>query len=138
MRLEATLTHRPRRRNSTAAVGGVMRAQPKGFWIAVGILALHPGAARCGTQDAAVVALEDRVAAQRAIERVYYAHQTLASQPFDKAVPAEVIRAKALRGLELSAALDRYWKTTLTAEMLDAEIERMRRHTRMPERLREL
>ena len=84
------------------------------------------------------VPVEDRVAAQRAIERAYYAHQLHTNRPFEEAVPAGVIRAKALRGLELTAALARYWHTEVTTEMLDAEVERMVRHTRMPERLQEL
>src|SRR5262245_23642619 len=102
--------------------------------IAIGAAALA-SRTRAG---AASISLEDRIAAQRAIERVYYAHQLQTSRPFDEAIPARIIRAKALRGLELTIALERYWRTDVTPEMLDAEAERMRRHTRMPERLQEL
>ena len=81
---------------------------------------------------------EERVGAQRAIERVYYAHQVGASRPFEEAVPDAVIRKKVETYLEQSLALERRWSTSVTSLMLDAEMQRMTRGSRMPERLREL
>ena len=81
---------------------------------------------------------EERVAAQEAIERVYYSHQIGATQPFEEAVPRDVLRRKVITYLKQSAALERLWNTPVTAEMLRREAERMVRGTRMPERLREL
>jgi N-acetylneuraminic acid mutarotase len=80
----------------------------------------------------------DRVAAQRAIDRVYHSHQVGLTTPFEQAVPQPVLEAKVERYLRLSAALERYWNTPVTSEMLRAEMERQARETRMPNRLREI
>jgi len=87
---------------------------------------------------AAALTLEERVDAQRAIERVYRAHQVGATRPFEEAVPEALLRRKVTTYLALSAALDEVWYTPVTAEMLDRELERMVRDTRMPERLAEI
>jgi N-acetylneuraminic acid mutarotase len=81
---------------------------------------------------------EERVAAQEAIERVYYSHQIGATRPFEEAVPREVLESKVRQYLEQTVALEDYWKTRVTDEMLNRELERMVRGTRLPERLREL
>lgn len=81
------------------------------------------------------LSFEERVAAQRAIEQVHYAHQLGTTKPFDQAVPRAVLESKVRRTLEQTVALERYWKTPVTAEMLERELERMARGTRMPERL---
>src|SRR3989304_10098692 len=81
---------------------------------------------------------EDRVRAQEAIERVYYSHQIGATKPFEETVPRAVIVAKVEKYLKQSVALEKFWNTPVTAEMLQRELERMARGTRMPERLREL
>src|SRR5262245_58308613 len=94
---------------------------------------LTPGASR--TRD---LTFSDRVEAQRAIERVYYSHQTGATLPFDEAVPDALLERKVGKYLKESVALEKFWSTPVTGEMLDAEIERMRRTTRMPGRLNEL
>ena len=81
---------------------------------------------------------EERVRAQEAIERVYYGHQIGATKPFEQAVPREVLERKVRTYLEESVALQVYWKTPVTDLMLERELERMARGTRMPERLIEL
>jgi hypothetical protein len=81
---------------------------------------------------------EDRVKAQEAIERVYYSHQIGATDSFETAVPRAVLERKVHTYLDQTAALRRYWKTSITDEMLQGELERMARGTRMPERLHEL
>ena len=81
---------------------------------------------------------EERVAAQGAIERVYYAHQVGATKPFEQALPRAVLEAKVEKYMKQSAALERFWQTPVTAEMLQAEMERQASETRMPARLREL
>jgi len=81
---------------------------------------------------------EDRVTAQAAIERVYYGHQLETKVPFARAVPREVLEAKVQRALQQSAALERYWHTSVTDEMLERELARMAQGSRMPERLLEL
>src|SRR5262245_14578999 len=81
---------------------------------------------------------DDRVAAQEAIERVYYAHQIGTTKPFEEAVPRAVLEEKVRTFLKKSVALDQVWHIRITGEMLRSEVERMARETRMPERLREL
>src|SRR5688572_13488236 len=88
--------------------------------------------------EAADLTFEQRVAAQRAIEQVYYAHQADASLPFDEAVPAELIERKVRDYLRQSAALAERWHEPITAAMLGEEAQRMAKSTRMPDRLTEL
>ncbi len=80
----------------------------------------------------------DRVVAQEAIERVYYSHQIGAEKPFEEAVPRQLLERKVVRYLKQSAALGEFWHTPVTAEMLERELQRMSRGTRIPDRLREL
>ncbi len=81
---------------------------------------------------------DERVAAQEAIERVYYSHQIGATLPFEEAVPEEILENKVRRYLEQSLALERLWDTPVTAEALRAEIQRIAERTQMPDRLREI
>jgi N-acetylneuraminic acid mutarotase len=76
--------------------------------------------------------LEDRIRAREAIERVRYAHQIGATRPFETAVPRRVIEAAVRRDLELSVS------EALTPAALEAEVGRMERDTRMPDRLEEM
>jgi N-acetylneuraminic acid mutarotase len=84
------------------------------------------------------LSFEERVNAQAAIERVYYAHQIGATKPFEEAVPRSVLESKVRKYLEQTAALQTYWKTSITDDTLQRELERMAQGSRMPERLREL
>jgi len=81
---------------------------------------------------------EDRVRCQEAIERVYYSHQIGATEPFEEAVPRAVLEKKVRTYLKQTVALGEYWKTVVTAVMLERETARIVRQTRMPERLQEL
>lgn len=81
---------------------------------------------------------EDRVRAQEAIERVQYTHQVGATKPFEQAVSESALEAKVTRYLKQSAALEVYWHTPVTDEMLRREVLRQATRTRMPDRLREL
>jgi N-acetylneuraminic acid mutarotase len=78
---------------------------------------------------------EQRVLAQEAIERFYYAHQVGASRPFDEAVPRALLEKKVRTYLKQSAALVTFWNTRITGEALHRELERMAAGTRMPGRL---
>ncbi|HEY3176237.1 MAG TPA: hypothetical protein VGK94_10840, partial [Candidatus Polarisedimenticolia bacterium] len=79
-----------------------------------------------------------RVAAQRAIERVYYSHQIGATLPFDEAVPRELVERKVQTYLRQSVALEKIWRTPVTARMLRKEMLRIAGATRLPERLEEI
>ncbi|HZM70421.1 MAG TPA: kelch repeat-containing protein [Candidatus Cryosericum sp.] len=98
-------------------------------------LALVPCAAAAEARE---LTFEERVRAQEAIERVYYAHQTGATRSFEEAVPRQVLEKKVSTYLRQSAALEQFWRTAVTPEMLQREAERMVRETRLPGRLREL
>ncbi len=84
------------------------------------------------------LSFEARVEAQAAIERVYYAHQIGTTVPFEVAVPREGIESRVRAYLEQSAALEADRKTRITEPMLDREVERMLRDTRLPARLKEI
>ncbi len=79
-----------------------------------------------------------RVDAQRAIERVYYAHQVDARLPFEQAVPDDLLERKVRDYLLQSAALEQRWGQPITASMLREEAARIARSTRMPDRLLEI
>jgi N-acetylneuraminic acid mutarotase len=75
---------------------------------------------------------EERVAAQEAIERVHHARQVGETRAFEQACPDSLLKAKVLRYLEASKGL------AITPAMLRAEVDRMKRRTRFPDRLAEL
>jgi N-acetylneuraminic acid mutarotase len=81
---------------------------------------------------------DDRLKAQEAIERVYYSHQIGATKSFGEAVPRALIVRKVHTYLEETAALEKFWHTPITETMLEHELSRMSRGSRMPERLGEL
>ncbi len=84
---------------------------------------------------------EQRVAAQRAIEQVYWSHQIWpkenpSQKPALSAVMSdEAIRAKVGDYLKKSNALATIWKRPVTAEQLQAELDRMAKSTRDAETL---
>src|SRR6266850_3822251 len=78
---------------------------------------------------------EDRVRAQEAIERVYYSYHIGATRTFEEAVPREILERKIHTYLKQSAALQDYWATPITEAMLKAELRRITRNTRFPDRL---
>src|SRR5262249_28047821 len=76
------------------------------------------------------LSFQERVAAQEAIERVYYGHQIGATLPFDVAVPRSVIERKVDTYLRLTEALRVYWHTEIDAEGLRQELARIAASTR--------
>jgi len=81
---------------------------------------------------------DERVQAQAAIERVYHSHRTGSTESFEELVPRRLLKEKVRSYLERSVALEEFWNTPVTAAMLEREIQRMARDTKMPDRLREL
>ncbi len=79
-----------------------------------------------------------RVAAQRAIDRLYYSHHEGAQRTFEEAVTLEVTQEKVRDTLRLSLALDRYWHTPVTGRALRAELERIEGNTKFADRLADL
>src|SRR2546427_506379 len=84
------------------------------------------------------LAFEERVKAQEAIERVYYSHQIGATKPFEEAVPRELLESKVRTYLKQTVALETTWRTALTSEALQHELQRITRSSRTPARLEEI
>ena len=94
----------------------------------------------CVTAAAVDLDFEARVAAQRAIERVYFEAriwpEVNAPRPsFEQVVPESVLRDKVAESLASSNAVTQLRGKPLTAAELRAEVERMKRTTRAPEML---
>ncbi len=81
---------------------------------------------------------EERVTAQRAIERVYFSHLEGTRRTFEQAVTQEVLERKVRTSLQQSALLEAQWHNPITAAMLAAEGDRIARSTQFPERLAEI
>src|SRR6266480_2763882 len=90
---------------------------------------------------------EERVAYQRAIEEVYWHHRLWPRNggerpdpkpPLDAVISQAQLETKVRDYLRNSQALEDYWQRPITAEQLQAEMDRMAHHTKQPEVLREL
>src|SRR5947199_6161825 len=86
----------------------------------------------------------ERVAYQRSIEEVYWRHRIWPKerpdpkQSLDAVMSQGQLEKKVAEYLRNSQALEDYWQRPITAEQLQAEMERMARNTRQPEVLQEL
>jgi hypothetical protein len=86
----------------------------------------------------------ERVVYQRAIEDVYWRHriwpkENLNPKPSLDAVMSQAqLEKKVADYLRKSQALEDYWQRPIASEQLQAEMDRMAKHTRQPEVLREL
>ncbi len=85
-----------------------------------------------------------RVAYQRAIEDVYWRHRIWPKENVDREPSLDAVMTQAqlerkiVDYLRNSQALEDYWQRPITADQLQAEMERMAQHTKQPEVLREL
>jgi N-acetylneuraminic acid mutarotase len=95
-------------------------------------------------QQRTMLTLADRIAYQRAIEEVYWRHRIWPKErpdpkpSFDGVMPPERLEKKVEYYLRSSQALEDYWQRPLSAEQLQAEMNRMAKHTKQPEVLREI
>src|SRR5438093_8695241 len=86
----------------------------------------------------------ERVAYQRAIEDVYWRHRIWPRErpdlkpSLDAVMSQEQLETKVADYLRKSQALEDYWQRPITSEQLQAEMDRMAKHTKQPEVLREL
>src|SRR6266571_6408892 len=86
----------------------------------------------------------ERVAYQRAIEQVYWRHRIWPKErpdpkpSLDEVMSQAQLEKKVADYLRKSQALEDYWQRPITAEQLQAEMDRMAQHTKQPEVLREL
>ena len=106
---------------------------------------LHPqAAAKTSHPGAAGLTFADRVTYQRAIEEVYWRHRIWPKEnakpkpSLDEVMSAQQIEKKVEDYLCDSEALEDHWHRPITAEQLQAEMDRMAQHTKQPEVLREL
>jgi N-acetylneuraminic acid mutarotase len=87
---------------------------------------------------------EERVSYQRAIEDVYWRHRIWPKErpdpkpSLDAVMSQAQLENKVTDYLRKSQALEDYWQRPITAEQLQAEMDRMAQHTKQPEVLREL
>ena len=86
----------------------------------------------------------ERVAYQRIIEDVYWRHriwpkENLNPKPsLDAVISQAKFEKKVTNYLRKSQALEDFWRQPITPEQLQAEMDRMAKHTKKPEVLREL
>ena len=95
----------------------------------------------------AALTFAERVAYQRAIEEVYWRHRiwprNRGERP-DPKPPLEAVMSQAQLENKVSAylrksqALEDHWQQPITTEQLQAEMDRMAKHTKQPDVLREL
>ena len=86
----------------------------------------------------------ERVAYQRAIEEVYWRHRIWPKERPDPKPSLDAVMSRAQLEKKIedylhnSQALEDYWQRPITAEQLQAEMDRMAKHTKQPEVLHEL
>ena len=111
-------------------------------WTALPVYCRNGSGSSSLTQDG--LTLEDRINYQRALEEVYWRHrmwpkQNAAPKPaLEQVMPLSTLRAKVEDYLRKSQALAMYWRRPITAEQLQAEMERMARQTKQLGVLKEL
>jgi N-acetylneuraminic acid mutarotase len=105
----------------------------------------HPEApAKASHLAAAGLTFAERVAYQRAIEEVYWHHRIWPKERHDpkpslNAVMSQAqLESKVQDYLRNSQVLEDYWQRPITAEQLQAEMNRMAQHTKQPQVLREI
>src|SRR5438552_3877289 len=115
-----------------------------GKWSALSRVILPGGMTEPATQTKTLT-FADRVAYQRAIEEIYWRHRTWSGEndgtekpALDKVMSQAQIETKVENYLRNSQALENYWQKPITPEQLQSEMDRMARHTRQPEVLREI
>jgi hypothetical protein len=90
------------------------------------------------------LSFEERVSYQKAIEDVYWRHRIWPKERPDPKPSLDAIMSKAQLETKVtdylrnSQALEDYWQRPITAEQLQAEMNRMAKHTKQPDVLREL
>jgi N-acetylneuraminic acid mutarotase len=105
-----------------------------------GLAVLYPQPPASASQR--TLTFPERVSYQRAIEDVYWRHR-IWERPdpkpsLDAVMSQAQLEKKVADYLRNSQALEDYWQRPITAEQLQAEMDRMAQHTKQPDVLREL
>jgi hypothetical protein len=79
-----------------------------------------------------------RCADRAAIERVYHAHRLGTKQPFEQAMPRELIERLVRQDQHKEAVLKKFYGAEITPAMVEAEVQRINTTTRAPEVLAEI
>jgi N-acetylneuraminic acid mutarotase len=96
------------------------------------------------TGFARTLTFEERVSYQHAIENVYWRHRIWPKErsdpkpSLDAVMPQARLEKKVQDYLRKSQALQDYWQQPITPDELQGEMNRMAKHTKQPEMLREL
>src|SRR6266542_7006633 len=91
-----------------------------------------------GNASQRTLTFEERVAHQRAIEDVYWRHRIWPKDrpdpkpSLDAVMSQAQLEKKVADYLHNSQALEDYWQRPITAEQLQAEMDRMAKRTRQP------
>src|SRR2546430_2747911 len=102
------------------------------------------GAFGANAYQSRTLSFADRVVYQSAIEDVYWRHRIWPKErpdpkpSLDAVMSQAQIEKKVTAYLHNSQTLEDYWQRPITADQLQAEMERMASHTKQPEVLREL
>jgi N-acetylneuraminic acid mutarotase len=122
---------------------GVAVNSPNGWHKSAQATAVYNRATNIPVQPR-VLTFAERVAYQRAIEEVYWRHRIWPKErpdpkpSFDAVMTQAQLEKKVEDYLRKSQTLKDYWQQPLTASQLQAETDRMARHTKQPKVLREL
>ena len=102
------------------------------------------GAEVVAPANLAAPGIDERVDYQSRIEQVYWRHRIWPEQnqnpkpAFSRIMPSSAIRAKVEMNLAKERLLAEYWGVTISADAIQAELDRMTRTSKAPSRLREL
>ena len=122
----------------------VKRVETVGCLLILALTCAMPCAAAGPQPKPRLLTFDERVAAQRAIEEVYWYHRLWPKEnptpkpPLSAVVSDAAIRAKVEDCLKKSNALDTLWHRPITAKQLQAEMDRIVKNTHDPETLRRL
>jgi len=100
--------------------------------------------AQAPQKDRAILTFSERVAYQYAIEEIHWRHRIWPREnarpkpSLDVVISREQVEKKVEDYLRKSQALQIQWHRPITAEQLQAEMDRMASHTKRPEVLRAL
>lgn len=84
------------------------------------------------------LSFEERVRAQEAVARTYSRHRIGTDAPFERSVTRSMLESIVRDQLARERELETRWKTPVTRAAVEREMERIARHTRFPDRLREI
>ena len=126
--------------------GSVQRLMSPNTWHKSAVATVGYGSTAKSPSQPRAFSFAERVAYQRAIEEVYWRHRIWPRNGGENPDPKPALDAvmsqaqlekKVTYYLRNSQELEDYWQKPITAEQLQAEMDRMAQHTKQPEVLRE-